>query len=193
MPGYDDRVTDAIPPLPTSTSAPGTPDETGPTPEETGPQPPSPGERRLNHPPSDRYRAAEARSVRVEAPDPGASVARGVAISTVAAILGAVAIVLLGGILAVSAGLIVIAGAMGWGVATALRYGAGEHIASRRRVVGAVGLSVVAVGLAQLGLWQYARTEGGVLAPIEFLSEVYGPLVPLELGVAVALAWLAGR
>jgi hypothetical protein len=47
----------------------------------------------------------------------GASVARGVALATVAAILGAVAIVVLGGVFAVSAGLIAIAGATGWAVA----------------------------------------------------------------------------
>ena len=34
----------------------------------------------------------------------------------------------------------------------------------------AVGLSVAAVALGQLGLWQYARTEGGVLPPLDYLG-----------------------
>ena len=127
------------------------------------------------------------------APDPGASVARGAAISAVAAIAGAVAIVVLGGVFAITAGLVVVAGGLGWAVAAGLGYGAGDHLSQRRRVVAAVGLAVGAVALGQLGLWQFARTEGGVLPPIEYLLEVFGPLVPLEFGAAALLAWLAAR
>jgi hypothetical protein len=157
------------------------------------PSPASPGERRLAHPPSDRYRAAEASAAAVQTPDPGASLVRGVAIASVAAIVGAVAIVFLGGVLAISAGLVAVAGGLGWAVAAGLDYGAGDHLTPRRRVVGAVGASVVAVAVAQVGLWQYALTEGGVLGPIDYLLEVYGPLVPLEFGAAALLAWLAAR
>jgi len=60
-------------------------------------------------------------------------------------------------------------------------------------VVAAVGASIAAVAVAQVGLWQYALTEGGVLGPIDFLLEVYGPLVPLEFGAAALLSWLAAR
>jgi hypothetical protein len=155
----------------------------------------SPGERRLAHPPSDRYREAEARAAEGAAtsPDPGASVARGVALATFAAILGALAIVVLGGVIAISAGLVVIAGAAGWAVAAALGYGAGEHLSGRRRVVAAIGLSIAAVALGQLGVWQYARTEGGVLPLFEYLAEVFGPLVPIEFGAAAVIAWLTAR
>jgi hypothetical protein len=165
-----------------------------PTPDEAEvPSTPSPGERRLAHPPSDRYRAAEARAAAVEAPDPGASLTRAVAIGAVAAIVGAVAIVFLGGVMAISAGLVVVAGAMGWAVAAGLAYGAGGHLSSRRRVIAAVAASIAAVAVAQVGLWQYALTEGGVLGPIDYLLEVYGPLVPLEFGAAALFAWLAAR
>ena len=175
--GYDDRVTD--PTLP-----PAVPTET-----------PNPGERRLAHPPSDRYRAAEARAAAAAAsvPDPAASVARGVAIATVVAIVGAGAIVLVGGILTLTSGLLVVAGVTGLGVAVALRIGAGDRLTSRRRATIAVALTVAAVALGQLGLWQYARTEGGVLSPLEYLAEVYGPLVLLEFGVAAFIAWAAAR
>jgi hypothetical protein len=111
----------------------------------------------------------------------------------VAGIAGAVAIVLLGGVLAISAGLVVVAGATGWGVGAALKVGAGDLIAVRRRVVLAVVIALVAVVLAQIGLWQYALREGGVLPLVDYLGEVFGPLVPIEAVAAVVLAWLAAR
>ena len=55
-----------------------------------------------------------------------------------------------------------------------LRFGAGAHLAARRRVVIAIALSVGAVLLGQLGLWLYARVEGGVLPLLDYLAEVYG-------------------
>ena len=160
------------------------------------PTPPTPGERRLAHPPSDRYRAAEARAGAAEAEaasDGSASVARGVALAIVVAAVGAGAIVVLGGILTVTAGLVVVAAALGWGVALALRFGAGSQLARPRRAVLAVGIALVAVVAAQLGLWQYAQVEGGVLSPLDYLWEVFGILVPIEIVVAVGLAWVVAR
>lgn len=188
-------MTDPILPPPSSTSTPDESAETveAPTPAETAPPAPSPGERRLAHPPSDRYRVAEVRAAAADTADPAGSLARGVAVATVVAILGAVAIVLLGGVLTLSTGLLVVAGATGWGIAVALGIGAGERLSSRRRVTLAVALSVGAIALGQLGLWQYARTEGGVLPPLEYLGEVFGLLVPLEFAAAVVVAWLAAR
>ena len=126
-------------------------------------------------------------------PDPAASIPRGLAIATVVAILGAVAIVVLGGILTITSGLLIVAGAIGWGVAMALRFGAGDRLSRRRRWETAVTLSAGAVALGQLGLWQYARTEGGVLSPLDYLGEVYGPLVPLQFVTAAIVAWLSAR
>jgi hypothetical protein len=156
------------------------------------PSPPNPGERRLAHPPSDRYRA-EATADETVAADSGDSVARGLALAIVAAIVGGVAIVLLGGIVAVTAGLVAVAAATGWGVGAALQFGAGDRIAPRRRVVVAVILALAAVLVAQLGLWQYALSEGGVLPFLDYLGEVYGPLVLLEAAVAAVVAWLTAR
>jgi len=158
------------------------------------PPTPTPGERRLAHPPSDRYREAEARRAAAAAtPDPAASVARGVAIAVVVAILGAAAVAALGGLVLVTAGLVVVAGVVGWGVAASLRFGAGDHLRPGRRVVVAVALAEGAVALGLLGVWQYARTEGGVLGPIDYLAEVFGLLVPLEFAVAALVAWLTAR
>lgn len=167
-----------------------------PTPTADPAPPPTPGERRLAHPPSDRYREAEARRARTAAaatPDPAASVARGVAIAVVVAIVGAAAIVVLGGVVTFTAGLVVVAGAIGWGIAAGLRFGAGDHLRPTRRVGAAVVLALGAVALGLLGLWQYARIEGGVLSPLDYLAEVFGLLVPLQLAVAAVVAWLAAR
>ena len=164
-------------------------DPTGEGPD-PGLQRPVPGERRLAHPPSDRYRVAE------PAPppdDPAASVARGVALAVAVALAGAGALTVLGGVLAVSAGLIVVAGAAGWAVAIALRVGAGPRLAPSRRVSLAIGLALASVALGQLGLWAYGRSEGGVLEPLDYLAQVYGPVVILEFAAAWIVAWISAR
>jgi hypothetical protein len=164
---------------------------TGDEPEIAQPAPPRvPGERRLAHPPSDRYREAEPVPA-VE--DPAATAGRGVALGVGVAVVGAAAITFLGGVLAVSSGLVVAAGATGWAVAAGVRVGAGARLASGPRVRLAVGLALAAVALGQLALWVYARSEGGVLGPLDYLAEVFGLLVPLELLVAWIVAWATAR
>ena len=192
---YDDRVTETD-----ETRVPGeSPGPSGPAdPPTVDASPPSasPGERRLAYPPSDRYRAAEAAAAAAEEadePDPNASVARGVALATAVAIAGAAAIVVLGGVLTLTEVLLVVAGFTGLGIGLALRWGAGEHLAGWRRVVIALVLALSAVALGQLGLWQYGRSVGGVLGPLDYLGEVYGPLVLVEFAAAGVIAWLAAR
>jgi len=186
---YDERMTD-------SDESPGV-ETAGPPPApDAAPATSSPGERRLARPPSDRYRETEAAMAAAEAQaavDPDASVGRGVALAAAVTIAGAAAIVLLGGVLALTEILLVVAGFTGGGVGIALRWGAGEHLAGRRRVVIALTLALVAVALGQLGLWQYGRIEGGVLGPLDYLGQVYGPLVLLEFAAAGVVAWLAAR
>jgi hypothetical protein len=157
---------------------------------------PTPGERRLARPPSDRYRAAEARAAAATAAgegDPAASIARGVAVALVTAIVGAVATVAIGGVLLITESLLIIAGFTGGGIGLALRWGAGGEMSRRRRAGLAVLIAVAAVGLGQVGLWQYARTEGGVLPFFDYLGQVYGPLALLQVAAAAVLAWLAAR
>ena len=174
------------------------PDPTTEPPEPSEPSEPSriPGERRLSRPPSERYREEEARAAAAadEArADPSASVARGVALAVVVAAVGAGAIVVLGGVLTMTAGLVVVAAVVGWGVALALRFGAGSRLAGPRRAALAVVITLIAVLAAQLGLWQYAQLEGGVLGPLDYLWEVFGVLVPIEIVVAIGLAWVVAR
>ena len=181
-------------PTPTPTPPPGEPRDATAA---DAPQTVTPGERRLAHPPSDRYRAAEAaaavNAAAVDAPDPGASVLRGVAVATVVGIVGAIIIIVLGGVFAVSAGLIVAAAAIGWAVAMAVRVGARERLTRSARVRLAVGLALAAIALGQLGLWLYARAEGGVLPPLDYLGQVFGFLVPVEFTAAAILAWARAR
>jgi hypothetical protein len=178
-PGYDGPVTD-----PTLAPDPSPP-----------PDAQAPGERRLARPPSDRYRAAEAAAAAASAAtrDPAASVMRGVAVAAGIVLAGAAAIVALGGVLAVSAGLVVAALAIGWAVAQGLRVGAREHLDRGRRQRVALVFALLAVLLGQAGLWLYARAEGGVLAPPDYLWQVFGPLVPLQLAGAAVTAWISAR
>jgi hypothetical protein len=102
---------------------------------------------------------------------------------------GAVVITVAGGLLAITAGLLVIAGALGWAIATVLARGVQ---ASRRRWL-APALAVLGVALGQVGLWLVARQEGGTLGPIDYLAETFGVLVPLQLAVAAVAAWWQSR
>ena len=115
------------------------------------------------------------------------------AVATVVGIVGAVVIIVLGGVFAVSAGLIVAAAAIGWAVAVAERVGARERLTRSARVRLAVGLALAAIALGQLGLWLYARAEGGVLPPLDYLDQVFGFLVPAEFTAAAILAWVRAR
>lgn len=111
----------------------------------------------------------------------------------VAAIVGSVTITILGGVLAITFGLVVAAGATGWAVAAGVGIGVGGQLDRRQRVRLAIGLALASVVAGQLGLWAYARFEGGVLGPIDYLAEVFGLLVPLELAAAWIVAWATAR
>jgi hypothetical protein len=138
-----------------------------------------PGDRRplLDRPPSDRYVAP--------APAADATAARLDAILVpVALVLGtAVAFVVLGGIVTVTAGLVLVAAFLGW---------------LTGRFVSPPGLAaiiaVVAVIAGFLAIWLFGRLEGGVLDPIAYLFEVEGPVVVvLSLLFGAGLAAAASR
>lgn len=118
---------------------------------------------------------------------------RALATGFVAGLAGAIATVVLGGVLSLSAGLVVVAGATGWAVGTATRVGARDAVDPGRRRWLALAVALVAVLLGQLGLWLYARTEGGVLALPDYLAQTFGLLVPVQAAVAAGLAWWSAR
>ena len=177
------------------TQTPGRPDP------DARPRPQVAGERRLDRPPSDRYGAAAAPGPTPtaardasEGGESGApSAARGVAFGTIAAIAGAGLIVLLGGAMAVSAGLLVAAAAIGYAVGLAVVAGAGDVLSRPSRPWTAAALAGLGTALGQVGLWLYARSEGGVLPLTDYLGETFGVLVPLELLLAAGMAWWRAR
>ncbi len=149
-----------------------------------------PGERRLSRPPSDRYRGETTEPE--EAPASNASPARGIAVAVLVGIGVAIAITVIGGVLLVSAGLVVVAAAGGWAVALGLKGGAGATVPRRNRFWLAAGLALAAVVLGQVGLWLFARTEGGVLPIGEYLGQTFGAIVPLQaLASTAAAGWSA--
>jgi hypothetical protein len=142
----------------------------------------------LERPPSDRFRTDEAApQATVERPP----LARGIAAAAVAALAGAIAIAVGGGLLTLTAGLLIIAAVVGWIVAVGLALGAGPVAGAERggRRWTAAVIAVGGIALGQVGLWLIARGEGGTLTVIDYLSEVFGVLVPAELLIAAGVAW----
>ena len=167
------------------------------------PRPPEPvtppqvaGERRLPHAPSERYGAPQAAGTPTAAPPdttPGHAPAKGIAFGAIAALIGAALIVVFGGALAVSAGLLVVASGVGYAVGLATVVGAGATLSASARPWIAAVLAALGVVLGQIGLWLFARAEGGVLTPIDYLGQTFGPLVPVEVLLAAAVAWWRAR
>jgi hypothetical protein len=153
------------------------------------------GERRLARPPSDRYRSAApaAPAGDGEQAEAGGSLGRAIAFGALTALVLAAAITVLGGVLLITAGLIAVAGLGGWAIAVAVRAGGLEAVASSRRRALAVGFAAAGVLAGQLGLWLFARYEGGVLGPVDYLAETFELLVPPQFLFATAAAWLAAR
>lgn len=151
---------------------------------------PIPGERRLDRPPSDRYLATDPTPAPDASPtgSPGPAIVAGVG----AALIGALATIVLGGVLSVSAGLLVIAAASGWAIGRAVRGGGGVVRPTTRPLLAAL-VALLGVVIGQLGLWWYAGLEGGVLAPLDYLAQTFGILVPAQAAMAIGLAWWTAR
>jgi hypothetical protein len=151
----------------------------------------APGERRgakqLDRPPSDRYMASTVEHVSTTL----LTGAQSIAVAGLFAVIGALAITFGGGLLAITAGLVVIAVAIGWGVGTVLALGPGRR--SGRTTVLALVLAAGGVALGQVGLWLLARQEGGVLSLADYLAETFGFLVPLQFLAAAGAAWWRSR
>ncbi len=167
------------------------------------PPEPDPGPRKLAQPPSARYAAQPG-------PGPGGPGAPGgpdrdgeargstltgpLARALIAAILGAAALVALGAIFASTLGLLFTSAATGAGVGLLLARAAvprDDPRAIPRRTIGwlAVGLSVGAVLVGDLGTWLIGRQEGGTLELLDYLFTTFGPFVPGEMVFAALAAW----
>jgi hypothetical protein len=137
---------------------------------------PEPGEPRpqLDRPPGERY------AVPVSDDRDGMDLRW----ATVAVVLGgAILYTILGGILTITAGLVVVAIFLGWLIG---------KLVSPPPLAALIGLVAIVVGL--LGIWLFGRIEGGVLDPIAYLDEVQGwPLVIAQLAAGVGVAAAASR
>jgi hypothetical protein len=152
------------------------------------PVPPHPGERRLERPPSERYVAPAP-----DEPHTNGSWMRALVWGAATAVLGAIAITAAGGLVTITAGLLVIAAVIGWAVAVAVASGGGPDLSSRTRLALATTLAVAGIALGQVGLWLLGREEGGVLSLGDYLAETFGILVPIELAIAGLTAWWRSR
>lgn len=162
------------------------------------PRPPEPGERRpastepgrLERPPGERYVAQQATGD--EAPARRSPI-RGIVLASVVGTIASAASIALFAVASISAGLLVVAALTGLFVAQALRIGAGATIPAGLRRGLAVATALESVVVAQLGIWLYARAEGGALGLIDYLAQTFGPLVPLQLAIAALVAWWNAR
>ena len=160
-------------------------------------QTPTPGERRLARPPSERYADEAPPGPAGETPTPGpattGSTGRAIGSALGIALGGVVLTILLGGVMALSAGLLVLWGAAGYLIGQAVKVGGGDALGATGRRLSAVGVALVGVLVAQLGVWWYAGLEGGVLPVVDYLSQTFGVLVPLQAALAAVLAWWGQR
>ena len=113
---------------------------------------------------------------------------RALLIGLVAAVVGAAIHVAIAVMLLATGGLLLVAATLGFAVGAAVRYGAGTRMGTGARRFTGVSLAVVALAVALAANW---GLSGAYLRPVDFLDQVYGLLVPLQV-VAAAAGALAG-
>jgi len=147
----------------------------------------------LERAPSERYRASPPGSIAGregpghESRAPG-GLGRAFGLGVGAAAIGALVHVAFAVPLEATGGLLVVAATLGFVVGTFVRYGARSKVRARTRRGLGVGLAVAAVAAALAVNW---GLSGRYLGPADFLDQVYGLLVPLQVATAAAGA-LAG-
>lgn len=123
-------------------------------------------------------------------------VVRAMLYGDLAALLTAAATAVLGGVFAISAGLLVVAAVGGRAIGSLVRAGGGASLAERPqrtvRLALAISSAILAVVLGQLGLWFVAGLEGGVLSLPDYLGQTFGLLVPVQAILTIGIAtWTA--
>lgn len=154
--------------------------------------------RRLATPPSARYgdaRGAIGGDGEQAAGATGSALPGPLARAGLVAIAGAAALLVVGAILASTAGLLFLAGLTGAGIGLVLSRAAvprneARPVARRRIAWLAIAVSIAAVVGAAIATWLVARNEGGTLQLVDYLLETFGPFVPAEAVLAaLAAAW----
>ena len=157
-------------------------------------EPRAPGRegRRLPEPPSTRYATPERP---LPAPGAASSLTGPLVRATIVALAGAVALVLVGAVLASTVGLLFVSGLAGAVIGLVLARAAvpmeETRLPTPRRTVLwlAIALSLSAVVVAALGTWLIALQEGGTLGFLDYLLAAFGPFVPAEAVLATLTAW----
>jgi hypothetical protein len=154
-----------------------------------------PGRRQLDRAPGERYRG----TLPGVAPEPPPAIPwsrrRRVGLAVTAAVVAGGVTLLLGG-LDIGPGLLAIGAATGWLVGLLLAGGASPGRgpgAGLARGGGAAGLGGVAIAAGLLGDGVRALSQGGVLSPLDYAGERYGPLAILVVLAAALVGFLRGR
>jgi hypothetical protein len=160
------------------------------------------GPRQLDRAPGERYRGgtrppgpggtqADGQGAAPTTHGPDGSARRAVVAAKSVALVVAIARAVIGQV-DLGLGTLAIAAFAGWAIALALVWGASGAPIRRRALVAAViaGLAIAA-GLVLESL--IARLGGGVLGPIEYINERYGPLGYVEVAVAATVAAIRAR
>jgi hypothetical protein len=146
---------------------------------------------RLERPPSDRYDRESS-----VAPSRRSGLVLPALKAAVAALLGAIGLYAVGGLVASTAGLLFVAGLTGAAVGLLLARAAvpGDAAApalTRRQVSWlAVALSIGAIVIGAVATWLHALGEGGTLGFVDYQLETFGPFIVGEAVIAtLAAAW----
>jgi hypothetical protein len=154
---------------------------------------PSPSGRQLDRAPGERYRGGRPPGASRPAPASPADDTKATTVAILAALVVAAVGALLFAVISqvdLGFGLVAIAMFIGWTVALALVWN-GAAI-PRRPVVAAVIGGGAIVG-ALLLAWAWGRLEGGVLGPLDYVNERFGPVAYLEVAAAGLVAWFRSR
>ena len=116
-----------------------------------------------------------------------------IGVPMVVAAVGAVLLAILGSF-DIGAGLLAVSGFVGWAVAVAVVWGGMPGPDARgQRAAWAVALAVGSIVVGIAILWAWSHVEGGVMDPIAYLDERFGPVAYLNVVVAGVVAYLRAR
>jgi hypothetical protein len=156
-----------------------------PMPGQPGEVVPTAARRVLERPPSERYAATSVTSVTGD-PVTG-SIPRAAVGAIVPAAIGGAVLVALASPLALAEPLVAVALIVGLSAGFGARRGGSSGVTRSRRRAVAVAVTLVAIGIAELIVWQLALAQGGVLSFVDYEVQVFGLvaiLQPLAAGLA---------
>lgn len=118
---------------------------------------------------------------------------RSAAWATPAAVIALIVYVAFAGPLAFSAGLVIVGIFAGRVIGLSAKAGGGGAVTSDQAVSTALVVTLAWFVASQAATWLYARNEGGVLGPLDYLLQTFGPVVPLVAIASVVAAWWSAR